>query len=259
MTDYMIDWHCHILPDLDDGATSVEEAVAMARLLVEAGYTHVCCTPHRLRGMYDTAPAAMRAGVERLQGALQEEGIPLVLVPGMEYCLDEFFVEDFSSDPITLGTSTRVLVETPSNAEPQLLRENIFHLVRNGYTPLFAHPERHAFLAPPPRHSASMFGKVKAWIDGPDNEEGESLDNTLLAELKNMGCEFQGNLGSVGGYYGSLVKAQEGRLRQAGFFNCYGSDGHDPVSLERFLAAAIEEVVADHAFLLSGDVDLIAP
>jgi protein-tyrosine phosphatase len=254
----MIDWHCHILPELDDGASSLEVAVAMARLLADAGYTHVCCTPHRLRGMYDTSPGAMRSAVERLHVALREEGVPLVLVPGMEYCLDEFFVEDFSSDPVSLGTSNRVLVETPSKADPQLLRENIFHLVRNGYTPLFAHPERHAFLAPPPRHSVSMFGRVKAWIADPGQDESETLDNTLLVELKNMGCEFQGNLGSVGGYYGSLVKAQETRLREAEIFSCFGSDGHDPQSLEKYLIPAIDEIAKSHEFLLTGPTDAIA-
>jgi protein-tyrosine phosphatase len=231
----------------------------MARLLADAGYTHVCCTPHRLRGMYDTAPAAMREGVVSLQAALRDASVSLTLVPGMEYCLDEFFVEDFSAAPVTLGGSQRVLVETPSNADPQLLRENIFYLVRHGYTPLFAHPERHAFLAPPARKSGSMFGKIKTWVGEADHGEGQRLEGTLLAELQSMGCEFQGNLGSVGGYYGSLVKGQEGRLRQAELYTCYGSDGHDPASLETLLVKALEEVQSDHAFLLSGHVELIAP
>jgi len=254
----MIDWHCHILPGLDDGASSIEESLAMARLLSLAGYTHVCCTPHRLRGMYDTAPAAMREGIVRLQAVLDGEGIAVTLVPGMEFCLDEFFIDDFSSEPVPLGGSQRVLVETPSNADPQLLRENIFFLVRSGYVPLFAHPERHAFLAPPVRSSGSMFGKVKAWIVDAEETDGEALEGTRLDELRNMGCLFQGNLGSVGGYYGSLVKAQELRLRRAGVYSCYGSDGHTSSSLEKFLAPALGEIRSGDANLLSGDADLIA-
>jgi len=254
----MIDWHCHILPGLDDGASSIEESLAMARLLSAAGYAHVCCTPHRLRGMYDTAPAAMRAGVVQLQAVLDEEGVALTLVPGMEFCLDEFFIEDFSSEPVPLGGSRRVLVETPSNADPQLLRENIFFLVRSGFVPLFAHPERHAFLAPPVRSSGSMFGKVRAWIADSEEPHGETLEGTRLEELIIMGCLLQGNLGSVGGYYGSLVKAQELRLRRAGLYSCYGSDGHTAASLEKFLAPALDEIGSGDAFLLAGDADLIA-
>lgn len=255
----MIDWHCHILPNLDDGATSLDESIAMARILTSVGFTHVCCTPHRLRGMYDTAPAAMRDAVHSLQSVLQQQAIPLTLVSGMEYCLDEFFVEDFSSDPVTLGTSQKVLVETPSNADPQLLRENVFHLVRSGYVPLFAHPERHAFLAPPAHKSGSMFGRVKSWMAETTENSDDSLEGTLLDELKMMGCSFQGNLGSVGGYYGSLVKGQEQRLRQAGVFSCYGSDGHNATSLEQFISVALQEVKIDQPILLQGGAEFIAP
>ncbi len=253
----MIDWHCHILPGLDDGAASLDEAVAMARLLAGAGYTHICCTPHRLRGMYDTAPETMRQSLGALQAELDRSGIPLKLVPGMEYCLDEFFVEDFSHEPVTLGGTARVLVETPANADPQLLRENIFHLVRNGYLPLFAHPERHAFLAPPPASSGSLFARLGSRLAGrPDDGDG-GLDGTLLADLQQMGCVFQGNLGSIGGYYGSLVKDQEERLRSANFLACYGSDGHDVAGLEMFLDRSLAVLGAEAPALLATDHDLI--
>ncbi|PLY01532.1 MAG: phosphoesterase [Desulfuromonas sp.] len=254
----MIDWHCHILHELDDGAPSIDEAVAMARLLADNGYSHVCCTPHRLRGMYDTSPAAMRQKICELQVILKEEGIDLTLLAGMEYCLDEFFVEDFSSDPVTLGGTKMVLVETPANADPQLLRENIFHLVRSDCLPLLAHPERHAFLAPPARKSGSLFRFFAAGSNHAGTEK-ESLQETLLGELKLMGCLFQGNLGSVGGYYGSLVRQQEQRLRQAGLYHCYGSDGHTRASLESFLGDALATIRSELPEALAAGLDSSGP
>ncbi|PLX74769.1 MAG: phosphoesterase [Desulfuromonas sp.] len=246
----MIDWHCHLLPGIDDGASSLDETLAMAALLAEVGYTTVCCTPHRLRGMYDTDPELMRNAVAEATEALKRERVELELWPGMEYCLDEFFADDFGPDPITLGETKRVLVETPAHADPQLLRENIFYLVRHGYTPIFAHPERHAFLAPPGSDSGSMFNRVKSWAQSGSAESTQSINDTLLAELQVMGCEFQGNLGSVGGYYGSLVKKQEKRFREAGLYSCYGSDGHDLGGLQSFLTQALNEVRLDHSGLL---------
>jgi len=254
----MIDFHCHILPGLDDGAPDLDESLAMARLLAAAGFTHVCCTPHQLRGMYETPPAAMRQALNALQQQLTSENIPITLLPGFEYCLDEFFIDDFSAEPVALGSGRRVLVETPANADPQLLRQNIFHLVRSGYVPLFAHPERHAFLAPPDRTSESFFGRVKVW-NRQSEEGGESLSGTLLAELQLMGCEFQGNLGSVGGYYGSLVRQQEQRLRQSNLYACYGSDGHNVASLNKFLTAALALVEHSSGFRLNRQPELIAP
>ena len=37
----MIDWHSHILPGLDDGAETLDESLALGRLLVEVGFTQV--------------------------------------------------------------------------------------------------------------------------------------------------------------------------------------------------------------------------
>lgn len=254
----MIDWHCHILPGLDDGPDSMEESLAMARLLAAAGYTHVCCTPHRIRGMYETRAGQMREKLAALQDTLDREAVALTLVSGMEYHLDEFFIEDFDVEPVPLGTSKRVLVETPANAAPQLLRQNVFHLVRSGYEPLFAHPERHAFLAPPYRPPGSMLSRLQAWFVDQPAEDGERIAGTLLEELQRMGCSFQGNLGSVGGYYGALVRHQEARLREAGLYACYGSDGHAAASLEEFLEPALEQIRASAGNILSGRPDTFA-
>ncbi len=42
----MIDWHSHILPEMDDGSRSTGESVSMLNLLREQGATHVVATPH---------------------------------------------------------------------------------------------------------------------------------------------------------------------------------------------------------------------
>lgn len=44
----MIDWHSHILPGIDDGSKSVEESLALIRLLREQGVDTVIATPHFL-------------------------------------------------------------------------------------------------------------------------------------------------------------------------------------------------------------------
>lgn len=47
----MIDIHCHILPGLDDGARSMDEAVAMAEEAAADGITHMVATPHAFNGL----------------------------------------------------------------------------------------------------------------------------------------------------------------------------------------------------------------
>jgi protein-tyrosine phosphatase len=49
----MIDFHCHILPGLDDGPKTIEEYIDMAEALQNAGFTAVYCTPQLIKVAYE--------------------------------------------------------------------------------------------------------------------------------------------------------------------------------------------------------------
>jgi protein-tyrosine phosphatase len=243
----MIDWHSHILPGLDDGAETLEDSLAMGRLLVQVGFTKVHCTPHCLTGMYDNSPADVRDACSDLQTHFDREDIPLQLFPGMEYCLDEFF-PDYVSDLQPLGDSRFVLVESSSRASTQLLKENVFLVKRAGFEPLIAHPERHAFLAPPVQTGVRLFTGL---LNRVRNETPVAdFAETPIEELINMGCSFQCNLGSVAGYYGRLVQKQARRFIRSRLYHCIGSDIHHFSSASGFLSSAIQEVRAGTTGLL---------
>ncbi len=42
----MIDIHCHILPDVDDGAVNLAESVKMAKIAQADGIARIVATPH---------------------------------------------------------------------------------------------------------------------------------------------------------------------------------------------------------------------
>jgi protein-tyrosine phosphatase len=48
----MIDVHSHILPSIDDGTESMEEALKMARLAVADGIRVMVATPHLFKRKY---------------------------------------------------------------------------------------------------------------------------------------------------------------------------------------------------------------
>ena len=228
----MIDYHSHILPGLDDGARDLDDALAMARLLVAAGFKTVHCTPHCIRGLYETTVIQVREGVKTLQKALDEEGIPLRLAPGMEYYLDEYFPQ-MLDDPLPLGPTRLLLVEAPPSAHPHMIQENIFLAVRRGFTPLFAHPERMSMLAPE-EQKRGLLQRFKK------SQATEDKLNPLMRKLELQGCLFQGNLGSFVGYYRNLVKKRALLFHQAGVYDCYGSDGHRPEPLKWVLDRSTE-------------------
>jgi protein-tyrosine phosphatase len=79
----MLDIHCHILPGVDDGASSLDESLAMARFYARDGVTHVVATPHCHR-YCRLLRADILPHVARLNEALAEAGIALTVLPGSE-------------------------------------------------------------------------------------------------------------------------------------------------------------------------------
>ncbi|MDE3110163.1 MAG: hypothetical protein KGL02_09500, partial [Acidobacteriota bacterium] len=66
----MIDIHCHILPELDDGAESLEIACAMAEMAIEDGVTHIVGTPHA-NSAWRFEPSAIRQRRDELQARFE--------------------------------------------------------------------------------------------------------------------------------------------------------------------------------------------
>jgi len=230
----MIDWHCHILPGVDDGAADIEQSTAMAAALSEAGYTTVYCTPHQMRGCYEVGNDRIRQGVAELQERLDSCGIPLNLLPGREYCLDEYLLPALE-DPLTLGESRQVLIEILPHATADMVRQLLYGVVRSGLTPVIAHPERCQLLAPvvPRGRSRGLLGTIKSLLAGGRSGRQQSCPsdttgNALLDYLRDLGCCFQGNLGSFSGYYGRQVLDAALSMKAIGLYDRFGSDLHTP-------------------------------
>ncbi|GFE58649.1 tyrosine-protein phosphatase [Geobacter sp. AOG1] len=241
------DWHCHLLPSLDDGPSTMAESIEMARLLRDAGYETVHCTPHLIKGVYDAGNEAVRSGVGELQTALDREGIELKLHAGREYYLDEF-LPHYLQDPLPLGDTQFILVEIPHHAPVELVKETLYRIRQKGYIPLIAHPERCKLFALPLPTKQGVWEWFK--VQGSRFQDGDLLDsqtlnvehrtlngqsNSLLDYLIDLDCQFQGNLGSFAGYYGDRARASAGRMREMGLYSCFGSDGHNVEGLREIL------------------------
>ena len=72
----MIDLHTHILPGIDDGARTLDDALEMARAFVADGVTAIAATPH-VRDDFPTSADVMLHAVDALRQVLDEEEIPL--------------------------------------------------------------------------------------------------------------------------------------------------------------------------------------
>src|SRR4051794_18801585 len=93
MTTNFVDYHCHILPAIDDGSTDAQESLEMARILAAFGFATVHCSPHRIKGCYENEPARVAQVTQSLQRLLDDAAIALRLIPSTEHYLDEFLAE----------------------------------------------------------------------------------------------------------------------------------------------------------------------
>jgi protein-tyrosine phosphatase len=239
----MIDWHCHILPGLDDGPETMVESLSMARLLAETGFRIVHCTPHCIHGRFENTPEQVKLMTERLQQNLLAAGIPLLVKPGMEYSLDEYFPWNLEN-PQPLGDSRMLLVEAPARGCPELIRENVERVIESGYTPLFAHPERCELLnGTLRRNGGGAWKKLVRQLFGmhghPHPVETSNFCDDLRHALMEMGCLFQGNIGSFAGWYGPEVRQEALNYLGSGFYSRLGSDGHGFRSLEMALSPGL--------------------
>jgi protein-tyrosine phosphatase len=221
------DYHCHILPGLDDGPREQKISVEMARLFAQVGYRKVYCTPHLIKGMYEATTKEVLFERDRLQLELDREGIGIKLLVGREYFLDEFLL-DFIKQPLLLEGTNSIMIEISSHTPVDLIKDTLFAVSRSGYTPCIAHPER-CWLLEMPEKESDRQGAWKTWfsrsrVDGSESESG----NDLLNYLKRLGCQFQANLGSFNGQYGERARTNARYFEKAGTYTHAGTDAHSP-------------------------------
>lgn len=137
-----IDVHAHLLPGVDDGSTSVDESIAIARMMVSAGYSHMVCTPHVWPHL-DNTTVTIALRVAELQGHLDAAGVALSLRTGGEMFLSRQFVTTPIEDMVTYDNAGKyALFDFWTDAIPPYFESSVRRLIEAGITPILAHPER---------------------------------------------------------------------------------------------------------------------
>lgn len=242
----MIDLHIHILPGIDDGPATLQEAAAMARLALDGGTGAVVATPHVAPGLYDNDKAGILAAVQEFQSYLQQCEIGLQVYPGAEYMLEPDLAEGLAAgEVLTLADGGRyLLVEFPAMGVPIYAEQALFEICLQGVTPIIAHPERNVdFLRDP--------GKLQPLLE--------------------RGALCQGTARSFTGLFGKRARQVALTYLREGYYSFISSDAHGdgargPV-LADFLTVAgdynpnVGELltVVNPKLLLSGDPLQVAP
>ena len=195
----MIDIHTHLLFDIDDGSKSLEISLDQIGIMERAGVTDIFLTPHYIRNSFPTNKQTIQERYVVLVDELKKNDINVNLHKAAEVYLEDDIHNDIEAENLTVNDTDYVLVETSMNGFPENLYDNLFHLVRKGYKPIMAHPERYL--------------DVNTDIDYAEN-------------LLHRNVYLQVNAGSFLGTYGDRAEKAAWQLLENGWVHFIASDNH---------------------------------
>ena len=197
----MVDIHCHILPEVDDGAESLSEALEMARIAAACGVTDLAATTHfRAEEENIHRLTALRHQFQQLKTAVSREEIPLRLHLGAEI-LCTWQTVDLARDRKlpTLGDTDYVLCEFYFDRDYDYMDGILSGIAEAGYRPVVAHPERYGTIQRNPR-------RIQRWFA--------------------RGYVIQVNKGSLLGTFGIRAQDTANWILETGFVHMIASDAH---------------------------------
>src|SRR2546423_14488956 len=112
----MIDIHSHILPGLDDGPKTLEEAAAMVRMAADNGITEIVATPHA----NDEFPYNLQVVQQKISDLMEASNNILRIHRGCDFHLSMKNILDAldQTDKYTINGKCYLLVELPDLMAP---------------------------------------------------------------------------------------------------------------------------------------------
>lgn len=194
------DVHAHLLPGVDDGVPSIEEARYTIEYLEQLGVQNMFLTPHIMVDFSKNRTPYLRECFAEFK-KLCPSTIQFRLAA--EYMLDFDYLEKLDEGALTFD-GTHILVETSYMAAPPNFESLIYETQLRGYTPILAHPERYLYQS-----------------------------YTEICRLRRNGVKLQLNLLSLTGAYGRRVKELALELLSDDLYDFVGTDLHRSSSFDK--------------------------
>ncbi len=195
-----VDYHSHILPAVDDGVSSVDDAIEILKHYEAMGVKRVLFTPHIAESFPQNNASYLRSEFEKFK-SLYSGGVELHLAA--EYMLDSNFIAHLQSGDLLTLWDNYLLIETSYIEAPINFTQTLQKIQSAGYFVVLAHPERYAYMS-----------------------------RKFYAELIDMNILFQLDLLSLSGNYGRDAKDRAQHLLSKNMYKIVGTDIHSPEQCE---------------------------
>jgi protein-tyrosine phosphatase len=209
----VIDLHSHILPGVDDGATSLAQALDMAQMAVADGIQVMACTPHFMPGVYNNDARDIAYRVDQFSRELRANGVDLQVVLGADAHIRPDFIDALRAHQIpTLNGTRYVLFEPPHDIMPQRIDDLLHNILVAGFVPVLTHPER------------------LRWIE---------KNYAMVQQLARDGVWMQVTAGSLTGRFGKRPHYWAQRMLAEGLVSILATDAHNTTSRPPLLSEAV--------------------
>ena len=212
----MIDFHSHILPNIDDGSRSIEETFNLIKEAEKAGFESVISTSHYMENYYETDVPEREVWVKAILENLKTKNINTNLYLGNEIYFTDSIIELLEKRKAsTINDTSYVLFELPLNAEPMNLYDVVYDMLQYKLVPILAHPERYSFVQKEP---------------------------DLIYDLIEKGVLMQANYGSIIGQYGEKAQMIVRRFFENNMIHFLGSDVHRQNTIYPKIPQILDEI-----------------
>lgn len=196
----IFDIHCHILPDVDDGARNEKHTKRMLQIAADEGIDVIVATPHFLADGKSADVSDLVKKSRQVREWWKEYGEEKELYLGNELFYSESLSEALEEKTaLTMNDTEYILVEFPIYADYSYIRKAVQKLRYAGYVPILAHVERYDFFKQPKR----------------------------VEDLVELGAYIQVNASSVLGRHGFFEKCAIVRLLKKDLVHFVGTDAHN--------------------------------
>jgi len=195
-----VDLHAHVLPCIDDGPKTWEEALQMVDEAEEIGVTHIVATPH-YNNMYTEKDEVIFELCREMNERISEAGKEITILPGREVSFTDTHIDELlrSGGLRSPSGSTSLLIELPEGINKETVIKGLFSIMLEGLRVIIAHPERNMLL---------------------------QTDTSIATELRERGTYMQLDARSLLGTHGPVARKAAERMLYNRDVDIISSDAH---------------------------------